>query len=148
MDALNALPNMYTIKFASIFATYPKPGLSVTGGIIDQTIGTFLLTTVFLALMDKRNNTKEDGLHWSTGSFAMGMAVTLIGMSFGYNSAFAINPARDFAPRLFSYIIGWGCQVFTAGHYFFWIPLVAPFLGALIAVILYVILINNDKERK
>lgn len=145
-DALTALPNMYTIKIASIFATYPCENLTVLGGIIDQTLGTFLLITVFLALVDKRNNSKEDGLHWSMVAFSMGITVTLIGISFGYNSAFAINPARDFAPRLFSFIVGWGSQVFTAGNYFFWIPIVAPFLGALIAVILYTIFINNSND--
>jgi len=147
LDALKALPDMYTIKFASIFATYPRESLSCFGGILDQTIGTFLLITVFLAMVDKRNNTKEDGLHWSTVAFVMGLTVTLIGMSLGYNSAFAINPARDFAPRVFSCIVGWGGQVFSAGNYFFWIPIVAPFVGALIAVVFYNILINNDKDR-
>lgn len=72
-----------------------------------------------------------------------GLIVFLLAMSYSYNSGGAINPARDFGPRLFTFIAGWGTKVFTAGHYFFWIPLVAPFLGAILATVLYLFLISN-----
>jgi glycerol uptake facilitator-like aquaporin len=42
-----------------------------------------------------------------------GLVVTLIGLTLGFNSGYAINPARDFAPRLFTAIAGWGSAVFT-----------------------------------
>ena len=49
---------------------------------------------------------------------------------------FAINPARDFGPRLFSAIF-YGRQVFSAFNFFFWIPIVGPIGGAVCAALLY-----------
>ena len=38
----------------------------------------------------------------------VGLTVLAIGISFGYNCGYAINPARDLAPRLFTLVSGWG----------------------------------------
>ena len=43
----------------------------------------------------------------------IGLTVLAIGISFGYNCGYAINPARDLAPRLFTLISGWGVSVLT-----------------------------------
>ena len=40
-------------------------------------------------------------------------------------------------PRLMSYFLGYGKEVWTAGGYYFWIPMVAPFLGTAIGGGLY-----------
>ena len=44
----------------------------------------------------------------------IGAVVFLIGMTFGFNAGYAINPARDFGPRLFTALAGWGNGVFHA----------------------------------
>jgi len=54
---------------------------------------------------------------------------------------YAINFARDFGPRLFTYCVGYGSGVWTAGGYYFWIPMVVPFLGCLLGGFLYDLLI-------
>ena len=64
-----------------------------------------------------------------------------IGMCFGSNCGYAINPARDLGPRLFSAIL-YGSYVFTAADYFFWIPIVAPIVGAFLGGFLYLVLIS------
>ena len=53
-----------------------------------------------------------------------------VGISFGANAGYAINPARDFGPRMFALIAGWGKVAFP-GDYgnindYFWIPIVGP----------------------
>ncbi len=62
----------------------------------------------------------------------VGMAVFLIGMTYGINCGYAINPARDFGPRLFTAVAGWGSGVFSAHDYFFWVPIVGPLVGGVI----------------
>jgi len=66
----------------------------------------------------------------------IGSTISAIGISFGANCGFAINPARDFGPRLFSAIF-YGRQVFSAFNFFFWIPIVGPIGGAVCAAFLY-----------
>ena len=64
------------------------------------------------------------------GPLFVGLLVVGIGMTFGFNTGYAINPARDFGPRLFTFVAGWGSEVFRAGNAWWWVPIVAPILGA------------------
>ena len=65
-----------------------------------------------------------------TRAVLVGLIVVAIGMAFGFNAGYAINPARDFGPRLFTSVAGWGGGVFTAGNGWWWVPIVAPIVGA------------------
>jgi len=81
---------------------------------------------------------------------AIGWAVFAIGTSFGANTGYAINPARDFGPRLFAYFAGWG-KVALPGTLngpggfsnYFWIPIVGPLVGGIIGVLLYDLFIGD-----
>ena len=55
-----------------------------------------------------------------------------IGAAFGFNSGYAINPARDLGPRLFTAVAGWGSEVFTAGNGWWWVPIVGPLVGGVL----------------
>jgi MIP family channel proteins len=118
---------------AGIFATYPQPYLSTLGGIVDQVVGTALLVGVIFAIADKRNLAPAPNV----APVLVGMLVMLIGMTFGLNAGYAINPARDFGPRLFTALAGWGPDVFRAGHGFWWIPITAPVLGGIVGGAVY-----------
>ena len=122
---------------AGIFATYPQPFLSTFGGFIDQVVGTAVLMGVILALTDQRNNATPP---WLT-PIVVGGIVAVIGMSFGFNAGYAINPARDLGPRLFTAIAGWGGEVFTAASAWWWVPVVAPCIGAVVGALTYDLLI-------
>lgn len=125
---------------AGIFATYPRPFLSTfPGGFIDQIVGTAILMGVIFAISDARNVPPPAGL----APLLVGLLVVGIGASFGFNSGYAINPARDFGPRLFTAIAGWGTEVFRAGHTWWWVPIVAPCIGAPLGGWIYDVLVGN-----
>jgi MIP family channel proteins len=114
---------------AGIWATYPQPFLSTfPGGVIDQVVGTALLIAVIFGISDSRNSPAPAGV----APVIVGLLVVGIGAAFGFNSGYAINPARDFGPRLFTFIGGWGGDVFRAGNNWWWVPIVGPCAGAVI----------------
>ena len=119
---------------AGIFATYPQAYLSTfPGGFLDQVIGTALLVGVIFAISDSRNTPPPAGL----APFIVGLLVIAIGSTWGYNAGYAINPARDFGPRLFTFVAGWGGDVFRAGNSWWWVPIVAPVIGAVLGGFIY-----------
>jgi glycerol uptake facilitator-like aquaporin len=73
----------------------------------------------------------------------VGLLVVLIGATFGFNSGYAINPARDFAPRLFTAVAGWGSGVFSAGNGWWWVPIVGPAMGAVMGGWVYDACVGN-----
>jgi glycerol uptake facilitator protein len=134
----------------SIFATFPAGYFhgGYVGPLIDQIVGTAFLLIFVVALIDLRNTAVGSNL----APLGIGLAVAAVGMSYGPNAGYAINPARDFGPRLFSYFAGWG-KVAMPGTYhalggpnftgYFWIPIVGPLIGGVIGVILYDLFIGD-----
>ncbi|KAF7238530.1 Aquaporin-10 [Varanus komodoensis] len=118
---------------ASIFATYPAPYLSLRNGFLDQVLGTAVLVVSILAITDARNKRIPPGLE----PLAVGLLVLSLSLAMGANCSCAINPARDLGPRLFTYVAGWGPQVFSAGHYWWWVPVLAPLVGAAAGTAVY-----------
>lgn len=130
---------------AGIWATYPQPFLSVfPGGFIDQIVGTMMLMLVIFAVSDARNAPPLGGM----APLIVGLLVAAIGMSFGFNSGYAINPARDLGPRLFTAVAGWGTEVFGAGNAWWWVPVTAPVVGAVAAGWIYDGLIGRRFPKK
>ncbi len=123
---------------AGIFATYPQSYLSTTGALFDQIVGTAMLLLVIRAVGDKRNNAA--GI---LGPIVVGFLVMVIGMAFGLNAGYAINPARDFGPRLFTAIAGWSFDVFRVNNFYFWVPIAGPLIGGPLGAIVYDKLIGN-----
>lgn len=117
---------------AFIFCTYPQDFLSTTGQFFDEFIGSSLLMFLIYVLKDDAN--LGAGPLTPLGLFFI---IFGIGCCFGYQTGYAINPARDFGPRLVTYMIGYGTEVWSAGHYYFWIPIVAPILGCTFGGFLY-----------
>lgn len=124
---------------ASIFATYPQPFLSNFGGLVDQIVGTALLVLIICAISDTRNLAPSGNL----APFMIGLLVVVIGMCFGFNAGYAINPARDLGPRLFTFIAGWGAEVFRAGNYWFWVPIAGPLVGGVVGATIYDLFVGN-----
>lgn len=125
---------------AGIWATYPQPFLSTfPGGFVDQVVGTALLVLLVFALIDEKNVAPTT----SIVPILVGLAVVVIGQAFGFNAGYAINPARDFGPRLFTAVAGWGGEVFRAGNHWWWVPIVAPILGGVLGGFVYDLFITR-----
>jgi glycerol uptake facilitator protein len=118
---------------AGVFATFPAfPGLPMTG-FFDQVLGTALLLLLICALSDDRNLAPPGWL----GPLLVGLVVVAIGMSFGSLHGYAINPARDLGPRIFTVLAGFRNNGLTDGTYQFLVPLVAPLIGGLLGAGIY-----------
>lgn len=118
---------------AGIFATYPQSFVTTGGGFLNEALGTALLMGVILGITDHRNSPAPAGLT----PVIVGLLVMAIGMAFGFNTGYAINPVRDFGPRLFTAMAGWGGEVFTAASGWWWVPIVAPCVGAVAGAWVY-----------
>ena len=106
--------------------------------MIDQIVGTAFLVMFVVAVIDARNTAVQANL----GPWLIGLVVAAIGLSYGANAGYAINPARDFGPRLFAYFAGWGDVALPgtvpgAFSTYFWIPIVGPLIGGVLGVLIY-----------
>ncbi len=101
-----------------------------------EIVGTFVLIFCILAIGNKAN-TPELGMG-SLGAFPVAFLIVSIGMSLGGTTGYAINPARDLAPRFAHFVLpikgkrnsDWG---------YAWVPIIGPIIGALIAAGLYIL---------
>ena len=141
-DLISAVDPGHTIATQGIFSTLPGNGsadVSISTAFLDQVIGTAILVFVIFALTSAWNNPPMANL----GPVVVGLLVVAIGMAWGANAGYAINPARDFGPRIASLITGYGGAMNDQnGDLYFWLPIVAPIVGGLIGGALFKVLIG------
>ena len=102
-----------------------------------EALASWLLVFVILALGNKEN-LPEIGMG-ELGAFPVTMLIVAIGMSLGATTGYAINPARDLAPRIAHAVLpikGKGGN----GWDYSWIPVVGPICGGLIAALTYMLI--------
>lgn len=138
-EALAKADPGHTVKTQTVFSTLPangNPALPVHewGAFRDQVIGTAILLLLIMAVTDVLNTPPGANL----GPFITGLIVVAIGMAWGTNAGYAINPARDFGPRLASFITGYhGAWRDQYGNLYFWVPIVGPLVGGLLGAGMY-----------
>ncbi len=135
-DAINRVDPGHTKATQGIFSTSPDVGVSIPTAFLDQIIGTAILVMVIFALTSAVNNPPLG----NTAPLFIGLLVVGIGLGWGANAGYAINPARDFAPRVASWLTGYQDAMYsTSGpELYFWLPIVAPLIGGLIGGALFV----------
>ncbi|KAG7375642.1 hypothetical protein PHYPSEUDO_000396 [Phytophthora pseudosyringae] len=127
----------------SSFATYPRYNISNYTAFYTEFIGTAVLVMSIYAITDRKN--RPAGKYGN--AFAFALMIMALGMAFGMNTGYAVNPARDLGPRILTAIAGWGSKVFTTRNYYFWIPLVADSLGGVCGAGLYRLLVEIHHPR-
>jgi glycerol uptake facilitator protein len=126
-----------------VFYTYPKSFVGTLGAFGDEFLGTALLVGLIFAIVDARNQPVQGNLN----PLIIGFLIVAIGASFGLNTGYAINPARDFGPRLWVALVSGG-ESFSVNNYYFWIPIVAPLLGGVVGAFIYDFTIGKVLEAK
>ncbi|MFI5831266.1 MIP/aquaporin family protein [Streptomyces sp. NPDC051578] len=143
-EALSTIDPTHT-KTQFVFSTLPangNPNLPVTewGALRDQIIGTALLLLLILAITDLLNTPPGANL----APFIIGLVVVAIGMAWGTDAGYAINPARDLGPRFASFITGYGgAWRDQYGNFYFWVPIVGPLIGGLLGAGIYKLFIGR-----
>ncbi len=111
--------------------------------VFSEVLGTFVLVFVVLFLSDASleaanlENAKI-GLG-SIGALPVALLVVAIGMSLGGTTGYAINPARDLGPRLVHLVVPIKHKG-SSNWAYAWIPIIAPFVGASLAALLFILL--------
>ena len=125
---------------ASILATFStSPAIrNPFWNLVTETIGTFAL--VFGVFYIAGGSMREEAI--SLGSLdALPVALLVMGIGFGIGgpTGYAINPARDFGPRLLHAILPLKNKGASDWSYA-WVPIVGPVLGAFLAAGVFILI--------
>lgn len=118
----------------TVFHTIAMENISNPKAMMIELILTAVLLMGVMAMSEPLNTTAPKGLG---AAISVGLLVAGIGGIGGKLTGFAINPARDFGPKLFTALAGWGTAPFTAHNYYFWVPIVGPLLGGILGAVVY-----------
>ncbi|KAJ1727550.1 glycerol channel [Coemansia sp. RSA 1939] len=108
-------------------------------GFVNEVTAGFLFVLAVFAITDNASNAK------TIAPLAVGLSFTATSLGLSSPLALAINPARDFAPRLFAAFV-YGFDVFTDASFYFWVPLIAPTAGGILGAFVYEWLVKRDAE--
>lgn len=128
-NAVNHLTRAGDGGAAGVFFTHPGLAITPLHALMDQVVLTAFLMIGIFAVTEERNVLAPQG---NAGALIIGLLVALIGASAGYLEAWALNPARDFGPRLFAYVMGWGAQALPSPGNYWWVPIVGPLIGGVV----------------
>jgi glycerol uptake facilitator protein len=110
-----------------VFCTSPAIR-NTPANFMSEFIGTFALVLIATSIGEALEGTMQAPL--------IGMVVWAVGLSLGGSTGYAINPARDFSPRLAHALLpiegkggsDWG---------YAWLPVVGPISGAIVASLVF-----------
>ncbi|CBH16551.1 aquaglyceroporin (small solute channel),putative [Trypanosoma brucei gambiense DAL972] len=116
---------------AWVFAMYPRDSNGIFSCIFGEFICTAMLLFCVCGIFDPNNSPAKGHEPLAVGALVFAMV-----NNFGLASPLAMNPSLDFGPRVFGAIL-LGGEVFSHANYYFWVPLVVPFFGAILGLFLY-----------
>lgn len=120
----------------AVFCTAPAIRNNVTN-LVSEIVGTFaLIITIFYITGAEITVSKTAIGLGSVGALPVALLVWVIGLALGGTTGYAINPARDLGPRIMHALLpikGKG----SSNWDYAWIPILGPFIGTVIAVLVY-----------
>ena len=135
-----------SLDLAGIFSTYPNPHISVGQAFLVEMVITAIMMGLIMALTDDGNGLPRGPM----APLLIGFLIAIIGAAMGPLTGFALNPARDFGPKLFAWAAGWGNVAFTGARDipYFLVPIFGPLIGASLGAFGYRVLIGNNLPGK
>lgn len=125
------------------FITGPQaPWITPVTAFFNEFVGTAILIITLLALGDDQNAPPGAGMN----SLIVGLIITCLCVSFAHQTGGALNPSRDFGPRLALFALGHGRELFTKSWYWFYGPWVGALSGAVAGGFLYDFMIFTGGE--
>lgn len=126
----------------SVFSTSPAIS-NPTSNLFSELVGTFVLVFTILYLAAPSVHLEgsapiQIGLG-SLGALPVALLVVVIGLSLGGTTGYAINPARDFGPRVVHSLLPI-TQKGSSEWRYAWVPIVGPLLGGTLAAMLHLLL--------
>jgi aquaglyceroporin related protein, other eukaryote len=113
---IRTVPGYSETGTAGMFWSVPADFMTSTGQFFSEFIGSAIIMFSVLAIKDDRN--PAAGALFPLGLFFI---IFSVGIAFGWETGFAFNFARDFGPRLMTYCVGYGPEVWDIGMHFFWV---------------------------
>ncbi|WP_338492424.1 MIP/aquaporin family protein [Erwinia aphidicola] len=135
-----------SLDLAGIFSTYPNPHIGVGQAFLVEMVITAVMMGLIMALTDDGNGLPRGPM----APLLIGLLIAVIGGAMGPLTGFALNPARDFGPKLFAWVAGWGNVAFTGARDipYFLFPIFGPLVGASLGAFGYRALIANNLPGK
>ncbi len=123
----------------AVFSTGPAIKNAVFN-LLSEIVGTFVLIFVLFYFSNAELGDQKTPIGLgSLGVLPVAFLVWAIGLSLGGTTGYAINPARDLGPRIAHALL----PIKDKGHSnwkYAWIPIAGPFIGAILAALLYLLL--------
>ncbi|VDB95824.1 unnamed protein product [Peniophora sp. CBMAI 1063] len=125
---------------ASFISCYALDYVANMNAFIDAFIGSLILMMALFAVTDRSNG---GGVRRELVPLVAFAAVFVVSSGFGSQTSFVLNPARDFGPRLATFLVGYGPAVWTyRSQYWLWCNICGPIIGAAFGGLLYEVFIN------
>ncbi len=119
-----AIVGLTAAKASNLGTPLPGPNVPAYAALAAEIVGTMILVMTVLGSTDKSN-----GLPWSAS--AIGLSLATVIWALGAVSGASLNPARSFGPAVVSLVFS------TTPISWYWLYLVGPVLGGLVAAMLF-----------
>ncbi len=120
----------------AVFSTSPAIK-NLLFNLLSEIVGTFVLVfVIFYFTGAEISNSKSPIGMGSLGAIPVAFLVWAIGLSLGGTTGYAINPVRDFGPRIVHALLPIK-QKSSSNWKYAWVPIMGPFIGAVIAAIIF-----------
>ena len=117
--------------------------ISTLEALLVEAWTTGILAFIIFCFTDKNNTAVGSGNDKVAVPVLIGITVAILISLYGSLTQVGMNPARDFGPRIFAAIAGWGTVAIPGSRNGFWVYIVGPLIGAIVGAAFYDVVVSN-----